>query len=49
MWGIPALVRGARGFGALGPAWGTIVAIGIVEIAMPVYLWPFGYNKVLYM
>ena len=33
--GIPALVRGTRVCGALGPAWGTILAIGIVEIAMP--------------
>ena len=33
--GLPALVRGGGGFGALGPPWGTILAIGIVEIAMP--------------
>ena len=33
--GLPALVGGGGGSGALGPPWGTILAIGIVEIAMP--------------
>ena len=31
--GLPALVRGVRGSGAFGPPWGTILAIGLGEIA----------------
>ena len=33
--GLPAPGGGGGGSGALGPPWGTILAIGIVEIAMP--------------